>query len=68
MLRCRAFTLAEEEAEAWLPDPHPLPSDSRFREDLAALLQGDLPAAQAAKEALEQRQRTDARWRRASSR
>ncbi len=49
----------------WEPVPHPLPSDCRYREDLAALAAGDVKAAQAAKEALEQRQRADAKLRKA---
>jgi len=42
-----------------VPVEYPLPSDSRFREDLVALRGGDVGAAQAQKEALEQRQRQD---------
>lgn len=49
----------------WEPVPHPLPSDCRYRDDLAALAAGDVKAAQAAKEALEQRQRADAKLRKA---
>ncbi|KAG7670021.1 putative Oxysterol-binding protein 9 [Nannochloris sp. 'desiccata'] len=59
----RFWTLNEEEGSAWIPDPHPLPSDTRFREDLALLLVEDVPAAQLAKEKLENRQRRDAKLR-----
>jgi len=59
----RFWTLNEEEGASWIPDPHPLPSDTRFREDLALLLAEDVPAAQVAKEELENRQRRDAKLR-----
>ena len=61
----RWWTLLEEAAVEWDSVPHPLPSDCRYREDLAALAAGDVKAAQAAKEALEQRQRADAKLRKA---
>ncbi|PRW59937.1 Oxysterol-binding 9 [Chlorella sorokiniana] len=61
----RWWTLLEEAAVEWEPVPHPLPSDCRYRDDLAALAAGDVKAAQAAKEALEQRQRADAKLRKA---
>lgn len=59
----RRWTLVEEHPKTWQPVKHPLPSDSRFRLDLATLLDGDQAAAQAAKEALENRQRLDAKYR-----
>lgn len=59
----RRWTLAEDAPEEWDPLPAPLPSDARYREDLAALAAGDLLLAQRAKEALEQRQRADAKLR-----
>mmetsp|Transcript_1426 Transcript_1426/g.4252 ORF Transcript_1426/g.4252 Transcript_1426/m.4252 type:complete len:430 (+) Transcript_1426:162-1451(+) len=59
----RRWTLVEEMAEEWVPVPDPLPSDSRFRLDLATLKEGDQAGAQAAKEALENRQRHDAKTR-----
>ena len=60
----RFWTLNEEQSDqGWIPDPHPLPSDTRFREDLALLLAEDVDAAQVAKEALENRQRADAKLR-----
>lgn len=59
----RWWTLAEEPAIEWQPAPAPLPSDCRFRQDLALLAAGDVKGAQAAKEALEQRQRADAKLR-----
>jgi len=59
----RFWTLNEEVDTPWIPDPHPLPSDTRFRKDLALLLAEDVPAAQVAKEELESRQRRDAKLR-----
>ena len=41
----------------------PLPSDSRYREDLSNLLAGDLEASQAVKEEMEELQRWDQRLR-----
>ncbi len=63
----RFWTLNEEGTPTWIPDKNPLPSDTRFREDLALLLAGNVPAAQVAKEALEVQQRQDAKLRKASS-
>ena len=62
----RWWTLVEEPAVEWQPVAAPLPSDCRYREDLALLAAGDVRAAQAAKEALEQRQRADAKLRKAA--
>jgi hypothetical protein len=59
----RYWTLAEEEPAEWVPDPDPLPSDVRFRADLADLARGDLAAAQQSKEELEARQRLEAKLR-----
>ncbi|KAL4458310.1 hypothetical protein ABPG75_013175 [Micractinium tetrahymenae] len=59
----RYWTLLEERHEEWQPEEQPLPSDCRYRQDLALLAAGDVKAAQAAKEALEQRQRQDAKLR-----
>lgn len=59
----RWWTLLEEPVAAWQPVPRPLPSDCRFREDLALLAAGDVREAQRAKELLEQRQRADAKLR-----
>ncbi len=63
----RCWTLAEEEEEPWVavPPAEALPSDARFREDLAALAAGDVAGAQAAKERMEAAQREDARLRKA---
>ena len=47
----------------WIPDPNPLPSDARYRPDMAALAAGDMQEAQAAKDRLENLQRTDAKLR-----
>ena len=44
-------------------EPMPLPSDSRYRDDLSNLLAGDLEAAQVAKEEMEEIQRRDRRLR-----
>ena len=43
--------------------PSPLPSDVRYRQDLAALAGGDLEGAQARKELLEKQQRVDRKLR-----
>lgn len=59
----RMWTLAEEQPETWQPVANPLPSDCRFRLDLATLADGDPTGAQSAKEALENRQRQDAKLR-----
>lgn len=59
----RYWTLNEEPVRPWIPDPCPLPSDARFREDLAALAAGDEAGAQAAKESLENLQRAEAKMR-----
>ena len=45
------------------PKPDPLPSDSRFRQDLVALGSGDIDGAQTWKEKLENLQRGDAKLR-----
>jgi hypothetical protein len=59
----RFWTVSEDMPFHWQPDPDPLPSDSRFRADLAALAAGDVVEAQKAKEALENSQRVDAKLR-----
>lgn len=59
----RYWTLLEEPHEEWQPEEDPLPSDCRYRRDLALLAAGDVKGAQAAKEALEQQQRQDAKLR-----
>jgi len=46
-----------------IPVPNPLPSDSRFREDLVFLKAGDMEGAHKWKEQLENKQRRDARLR-----
>lgn len=63
----RVWTLAEEERGEWAPEEDPLPSDCRFRRDLAALrgAEADMGAAQMAKELLETLQRQDAKLRKA---
>lgn len=45
--------------------PNPLPSDCRFREDLVLLQRGEIKVGQEAKEKLENRQRLDAKLRKA---
>lgn len=57
--RCRQWTLRGCRPDTWRPSDHPLPSDCRFREDLAWLKRGDVVKAQEWKEILEQRQRAD---------
>ena len=53
-----------EIADTWRPDPKPLVSDSRFRQDLSILAQGsDLVTAQAWKDKLEESQRHDSKMR-----
>jgi len=59
----RMWTLHEEPVHEWIPNPDPLPSDCRFREDLRRLAEGDVDGAQAAKESLENMQRADAKLR-----
>ena len=63
----RFWTLAEDEPLEWHDDVRPLPSDSRYREDLQALVAGDIEAAQTAKSMLEDQQRADAKARKAGS-
>mmetsp|Transcript_46488 Transcript_46488/g.75879 ORF Transcript_46488/g.75879 Transcript_46488/m.75879 type:complete len:395 (+) Transcript_46488:219-1403(+) len=46
-----------------IPLDHPLPSDSRFREDLITLIKGDFDEAQKAKVRVEEKQREEARFR-----
>ena len=63
----RYWTLGEEAPQHWVPVATPLPSDCRFREDLVLLQQGDVKQGQVAKERLENRQRTDAKLRKAGN-
>lgn len=58
----RCWSISETPS-LWTPVANPLPSDSRFRLDLAALAEGDVVSAQEAKTALEERQRYDAKVR-----
>eukprot|EP00967_Tisochrysis_lutea_P029937 scaffold35068_cov23-Tisochrysis_lutea.AAC.3 len=53
------WTLLSEPPDTWVGIDDPLPSDSRFRADLQALLCGDLKTAQMQKELMEKRQRQD---------
>eukprot|EP00198_Chlamydomonas_reinhardtii_P009896 XP_001699233.1 predicted protein [Chlamydomonas reinhardtii] len=59
----RYWSITKEVPDAWRPVPDPLPSDSRYRQDLVVLAAGDMKGAQAAKEALENRQRNDKKLR-----
>lgn len=59
----RYWTLKSAKPDQWQPAPDPLPSDSRFRQDLACVARGDLKAAQEWKERLEHRQRADKKLR-----
>ena len=63
----RYWNLVTEVADAWRPDPKPLMSDSRFRQDLAALAANEINAAQAWKDKLEENQRHDKKLRAKSS-
>lgn len=42
----RIWSLADETPLPWTAAEHPLPSDTRYRQDLAAVLKGDLKQAQ----------------------
>lgn len=59
----RYWTLGEEAPDTWQPDPNPLPSDLRYREDLVLLQRNDIKLGQQAKEMLEHRQRADVKLR-----
>lgn len=59
----RYWSVGDHVPLQWIPDAHPLPSDSRYREDLSALKSGDVRNAQKHKEELENAQRADARLR-----
>ncbi len=59
----RYWTLSQAQPTRFHPVQSPLPSDSRFRQDLKALAAGDAEAAQAAKEAMEHLQRRDRKLR-----
>lgn len=59
----RVWTLRDSHPDSWTPVQDPLPSDSRYRQDLAMVAQGDLKAAQEWKEKLEHRQRADKKLR-----
>lgn len=58
--------MADGTPQRWQVLPQPLPSDSRFRQDLAALAQGNQEQAQHWKEVLEQQQRSDRKLREAA--
>ncbi|KAG2433146.1 hypothetical protein HYH02_012847 [Chlamydomonas schloesseri] len=62
----RYWSINKEVPDSWRPVPDPLPSDSRYRQDLVVLAGGDMKGAQAAKEALENRQRHDKKLREAA--
>lgn len=59
----RYWTLAEAKPQHWEVLDSPLPSDIRFRQDLAALAACDLDKAQHYKELLEKQQRADRKLR-----
>mmetsp|Transcript_35594 Transcript_35594/g.79082 ORF Transcript_35594/g.79082 Transcript_35594/m.79082 type:complete len:531 (+) Transcript_35594:289-1881(+) len=59
----RYWSLAKEKPEKWQPVQNPLPSDARYRHDLAVLARGDLKQAQEWKEKLENLQRRDKKLR-----
>jgi hypothetical protein len=58
--------LSEEKPLSWEPVANALPSDSRFREDLALVKAGNIKAAQEWKEKLENAQRKDKKLREAA--
>lgn len=62
----RYWTLAEAKPQHWEVLQSPLPSDLRYRQDLAALAAGDLDKAQHYKEVLERQQRSDRKLREAA--
>lgn len=64
---CRYWTLLEEKPDGWTPDPHPLPSDCSFREDLRKLATGNMEEAQLSKDQMENDQRRDAKLRTAAA-
>jgi len=57
----------QENMDTPIPVEHPLPSDSRFREDLAALQQSDFNLAQKNKVKMEEKQRNEAKLRKHST-
>jgi GAF domain-containing protein len=59
----RYWTLAEAKPQHWQAHENALPSDLRFRQDLAALAAGNLEQAQHYKEVLERQQRSDRKLR-----
>lgn len=63
---CRFWTLTEAKPQHWEVLSSPLPSDVRYRQDLAALASGDLEQAQHYKELLEKQQRGDRKLREAA--
>ncbi|GIL82684.1 hypothetical protein Vretimale_8263 [Volvox reticuliferus] len=62
----RYWSVATEVPDRWRPIGDPLPSDSRFRQDLMVLEAGDMKGAQRAKELLENMQRHDKKLREAA--
>jgi hypothetical protein len=64
---CRYWTLLEEKPDGWTPDPHPLPSDCSFREDLRKLASENMEEAQLSKDQMENDQRRDAKLRTAAA-
>ncbi|KXZ54450.1 hypothetical protein GPECTOR_4g1001 [Gonium pectorale] len=63
----RYWSVGSEVPDRWQPVADPLPSDSRYREDLVELANGDVKGAQRAKEALEVVQRHDKKLREAAN-
>ena len=59
----RYWALKQEKPDAWQPGACPLPSDSRYRQDLAVLKAGDVAESQVWKEAMEKTQRNDKKLR-----
>ncbi|KAG2492188.1 hypothetical protein HYH03_009436 [Edaphochlamys debaryana] len=63
----RYWSVDKEVADQWRPIADPLPSDSRYRQDLVVLAGGDVKGAQRAKELLENMQRNDKKLRDAAA-
>lgn len=62
----RYWAIHRDRPDRWQPVPDPLPSDSRYRQDLVVLGSGDMKGAQRAKEMLEEMQRIDKKAREAA--
>ena len=59
----RYWALKCEKPDSWQPGSCPLPSDSRFRQDLVVLKTGNIAESQVWKEQMENTQRNDKKLR-----